>query len=177
MAIVSRKISSFPNLPKLSGEEFIMVAYNGKSYKIPVKMLTGNAIQTISQRVNDGDGADNPITMVVGLGEDSVTYTFHLYNGQRGSEGPQGKTGEKGVKGDTGIAIYDYDDIDGLIYDSWTNGDSDALSTMILSAKLGIELNQKLDALKEEFLTQVEYDDLVARDEIDPNTKYFIWEE
>ena len=116
MAIVSRKISSFPNLPKLSGEEFIMVAYNGKSYKIPVKMLTGNAIQTISQRVNDGDGADNPITMVVGLGEDAVTYTFHLYNGQRGSEGPQGKTGEKGVKGDTGIAIYDYDDIDGLIY-------------------------------------------------------------
>ena len=36
MAIVSRKISSFPNLPKLSGEEFIMVAYNGKSYKIPI---------------------------------------------------------------------------------------------------------------------------------------------
>lgn len=177
MAIVSRKISSFPNLTKLSGEEYIMVAYNGKSYKIPVKMLTGNAIQTINQRINAGDGEDNPITMVVGLGDDAVTYTFHLYNGQRGGEGPQGKTGGKGPQGDTGIAIYDYDDLDGLIYDSWQNGDEETLSQMILSAKLGIELNEKLDALKEEFLTQQEYDDMVARDEVDPNTKYFIWED
>ena len=36
MAITSRKISSFPSLGTLTGEEYLMVAYKGKSYKITV---------------------------------------------------------------------------------------------------------------------------------------------
>lgn len=177
MAINTRKISSFPNLPKLTGEEFLMIAYNGKSYKIPVKYLTGNAIQSIVQRKNKGDGQDNPITMTIGTGDDAQTITFHVYNGERGSIGPDGFVGPKGPKGDTAIAIYDYDDIEGLIYDSLQNNEDDNLSSKILSAKQGKILNDKLEALKEEFLTQTEYDDLVFRDEVDPNVKYFIWEE
>lgn len=175
MAIVSKKISSFPNLPKITGEEFIMVAYNGKSYKLPINMLTGNSIQSIVQTTNSGDEADNPITITFGIGEDTQTATFHVYNGSRGSEGPQGKIGVKGPKGDTGVAIYDYDEIVDFIYDSLENSSED-LSEKALSAKQGKILNDKLEALKEEFLTQEEYDDLVARDEVDPNVKYFIWE-
>lgn len=176
MAIVSRKISAFPQLPTLSGDEFLMVAYKGKSYKVPVSMLTGNAIQSITQRRSDGDGAANPITLVVGTSDDAVTYTFNVYNGQRGSQGPDGNIGQKGPKGDTGVALYNRD-VEDLIYDSLEAGDEDALSQLILSAKQGAILNEKIEALKEEFLTQVEYDDKVARNEIDPNTKYFIWEE
>lgn len=175
MAIVSRKISSFPNLTRLTGEEYIMVAHNGKSYKIPLNMLTGNSIQNIVQRTNAGDGADNPINVTIGIGDDTQTYTFHVYNGTRGSEGPQGKIGQKGPKGDTGIAIYDYNEIADFIWDSLEQSEED-LSEKALSAKQGKLLNDKLDALKEEFLTQEEYDDLVNRDEADPNVKYFIWE-
>ena len=178
MAIISRKISAFPNITKLTGDEYVMIAFNGKSYKMPIKMLTGNSIQSIVQRNNQGDGEDNPITITVGIGDDAQSATFHVYNGQRGSIGPDGRMGGKGPKGDTGIAIYDYDELADLIYDSLVNIDDDEdLSTKILSARQGKILNDKLEALREEFLTQTEYDDLVARDEVEPNVKYFIWEE
>ena len=74
MALVGRKISSFPVLGKFSGEEYIMVAYAGKSYKIPVSMLTGNAIRNIEQKSNPGDNKNNPITFTVGTGEEEVNY-------------------------------------------------------------------------------------------------------
>ena len=175
MAIISRKISSFPQLPTLSGEEFLAVAYKGKTYKIPVKMLTGNAIQEISQKINSGDGASSPITLKVGSGEEAQIYTFYVFNGQRGSQGPDGNVGKKGPKGDTGIALHNIDPSD-IIYDSLDEDVEKELSEYILSAKQGKILNDKLEALREVYLEQEEYDELVERGEIEENVKYFIWE-
>jgi hypothetical protein len=175
MAINSRKISAFSQLSSISGEEYLLVAYKGKSYKIPTKLLTGNALQTINQKINSGDGADNPVTLTVGTGSDAETFTLHVYNGTRGSEGPKGEQGDKGEKGDTGIALYDYEELEDFICDDLED-DSDNLEQKALSAAQGKILNDKLDELKEVFLSQTEYDDLVNKDAVDANTKYFIWE-
>lgn len=176
MAIQSRKISSFPNLSNLTGDEVIMVAYKGKSYKVPLNVLTGNAIQAITQRLGTGDGADNPITMTVGVGNDTVQYTFSVFNGSKGSKGETGDQGPKGLKGDTSVALYNAD-VSDLIYDSLLAGDEVALSELILSAAQGVILNEKLEALKEVYLeSQDDYDALLAKGEIYDNVKYFIFE-
>lgn len=179
MAINGRKISSFPQLTSLTGEEYIMVAYNGKSYKIPVSLLTGNSITEISQKINEGDRKNNPITMKVGTGDDEVQYEFAVYNGSKGSTGDQGPQGEKGVKGDTGVAIYNTD-VSDMIYNSLEEGDytEDELSEMILSAAQGVVLADKLEELEEIYLnSQSEYDEMLADGLIKDNVKYMIYEE
>lgn len=179
MAINSKKISSFPQLTSLTGEEYIMVAHKGKSYKIPVSLLTGNAITEISQKVNEGDRKNNPITMKVGVGDDEVRYEFAVYNGAKGSTGDQGPQGEKGVKGDTGLAIYNTD-VSDLIHNSLEEGNytEDELSGMILSAAQGVILGDKLEELEEVYLnSQAEYDALLADGLIKDNVKYMIFEE
>ena len=82
MAINGRKISNFNTLNTLTGDEYLMVAYKGKSYKIPTELLIGNMIQDITQTRNDGDGADNPIVMTT---TDGTVQTFHVYNGKKNS--------------------------------------------------------------------------------------------
>lgn len=179
MAIISRKISSFPQISNLTGDEFLMVAYNGKSYKLPLYALTGNAITEISQKINPGDGKNNPITMVIGNGDESVKYEFAVFNGAKGSTGDTGATGPKGVKGDTGVALYN-EDVSDLIYNSLEEGDlsEEQLSEMILSAAQGVVLNNKLTELEEVYLdSQAEYDALLADGLIKDNVKYFIFEE
>lgn len=175
MAIISKKISQFPSLTTLSGQEYLAVAYKGKTYKIPVSALTGNAIQEITQKINSGDGVDNPITITIGTGEDVKFDVWHVFNGQKGSKGPTGDTGEKGPKGDSAVAIYN-EDVSDLIYDSLDENAELELSELILSAKQGKILNDKLEELREVFVEQEEYDELVANGEIDENCKYFIWE-
>lgn len=179
MALVGRKISSFPVLNNFSGEEFIMVAYNGKSYKVPVSALTGNAIKNIQQKLNPGDNKNNPITFTVGTGEEEVNYEFSVYNGSKGSTGDKGEQGDKGVKGDTGIAIYNTD-VNDLIYNSLEAGElsEDELSQLILSAAQGVILGNKLEELEEVYLnSQAEYDALLADGKIKDNVKYMIFEE
>jgi hypothetical protein len=179
MAIISRKISSFPQLSAVTGNEFLMVAYKGKTYKLPISVLSGNAITDIKQRFGKGDGANNPITITVGTGDEAVNYEFSVYNGSKGSTGDTGATGPKGVKGDTGVAIYN-EDISDLIYNSLEEGEltEDQLSEMILSAAQGVILNNKLTDLEEVYLdNQAEYDALLADGEIKDNVKYFIYEE
>lgn len=177
-----RKISQFPNLPSISGDEYMMVAYKGKSYKIPLSLITGNSIQSITQKItpnDDGkhDGANNPITIKVGVGADTVEYNFSVYNGQRGSKGPKGDTGEKGPKGDTGIAMYNIADFSDIIRNAVNSGDESELAEMALSAQMGVELNEKLEELEEVYLdSQEDYDALVAKNEIKDNVKYFIFE-
>lgn len=179
MAIVSRKISSFPQISNITGDEYLMVAYKGKTYKLPVSLLTGNAISDITQKRNDGDGANNPISILVGSGDEQVKYEFAVYNGTKGSTGDTGAQGPKGVKGDTGVALYN-EDISDLIYNSLEEGDftEDQLSEMILSASQGVALNNKLVELEEVYLdSQAEYDALLADGLIKDNVKYLIYEE
>lgn len=179
MAITSRKISSFPSLGTLTGEEYLMVAYKGKSYKIPVSLLTGNSISSLTQKLNEGDRKNNPITMVVGTGDEALQYEFAVYNGAKGSKGEKGDNGDKGIKGDTGVALYNTD-ISDLIFDSLDEGDltEDQLSQLILSAAQGVVLGNKLEELEEVYLdSQDEYDQLLANGLIKDNVKYMIYEE
>lgn len=179
MAIISRKITSFPQLSSLSGDEFLMVVYKGKSYKLPISSLMGNSITSLTQKINEGDGKNNPITMVVGDGDDAVKYEFAVYNGSKGSIGDTGETGPKGIKGDTGVALYNTDITD-LIYNSLDDGDftEDQLSELVLSAAQGVILNEKLTELEEVYLdSQADYDRMLADGEIKDNVKYFIYEE
>ena len=179
MAIVSRKISSFPQLSSLSGDEYLMVVYKGKSYKLPVHVLTGNAITSLTQKINTGDNKNNPISITVGSGDDAVKYEFPVYNGSKGTTGDTGATGPKGIKGDTGVALYNTD-VSDLIYNSLEEGDltEDQLSEMILSAAQGVILNEKLTELEEVYLdSQADYDRMLADGEIKDNVKYFIYEE
>lgn len=179
MAIISRKITSFPVLNNITGDEFLMVAYKGKSYKMPISVLTGNAITAISQKEVTGDRAYNPITITVGTGDDTRSYEVGVRNGAKGSTGDTGATGPKGIKGDTGVAIYNTD-VSDLIFNSLEAGEltEDQLSEMILSAAQGVILNDKLTELEEVYLeSQEEYDALLADGLIKDNVKYFIYEE
>ena len=179
MAINGRKISSFNKLNNLTGDEYLMVAYNGKSYKIPVSMLLGNVITNISQEKNDGDGADNPITIDV---SDGTSRIFHMYNGRKGSKGDQGDQGLQGLRGDSGIALYNQtsEDIRNLIVNSLdgSNFSDDELAERMLSAAMGVILNNQISELKEVYFnTQEEFDQALERGQIYDNVKYYIFEE
>ena len=179
MAINGRKISNFNTLNQLTGDEYLMVAYKGKSYKIPTELLIGNMIKDITQTKNDGDGADNPIVMTT---TDGQVQTFHVYNGKKGSEGDQGKQGPKGKRGDSGVALYNQtgEDFRNLIVNSLdgANFTDEELTQRMLSAAMGLILANQVAELKEVYLdTQDEFDELVRLGQIDEDTKYFIFEE
>lgn len=179
MAVNGRKISSFNKLNNLSGDEFLMVAYGGKSYKIPVSLLLGKKIEELSQIRNEGDGADNPITMVL---SDGSTSTFHVYNGRKGSQGDEGKQGKKGEQGDSGIALYGQsnEDIHNLIVNTLDGAEfsDEELAERMLSAAMGKYLSEQISDLKEVFFnTQDEFDEALAAGEIRDDTKYYIFEE
>lgn len=180
MAISGKRISMLNALPDLTGDEYLLVSYKGKSYKIPTSFLIGNVLSGITQKQNTGDGADNPITITTSNGS---TQVFHVYNGQKGSKGPQGDKGEKGDPGDVGYAFYNesYEAIKSKIIDSLetaSNYDEEELTQLILSAAAGKELAEMVDKLKEVYLdSEDQYEELVQRNEIDENTKYFIFEE
>lgn len=179
MAINGRKISSFNTLNQLTGDEYLMVAYKGKSYKIPTELLIGNMISELRQTRNDGDGADNPIVMST---SDGQVQTFHVYNGKKGSTGDTGKTGPKGQRGDSGIALYNNssEDVRNLIVNSLdgANFTEEELTQRMLSAAMGLILANQVAELKEIYLdSQDEFDELERLGQIDEDTKYFIFEE
>lgn len=180
MAINGRKISNFTSLNNLTGDEYLMVAYKGKSYKIPTSLLLGNIITDLNQERNNEDGADNPITMELSTGE---VKTFHVYNGVKGSQGDKGETGDKGERGDSGIALYNQniDEILNLIVNSvdGSSGFSDEeLTQRMLSAAMGKYLNEQISELKEVYFdTQDEFDQALAEGKIYDDTKYYIFEE
>ena len=179
MAVNGRKISSFNSLNTLTGDEYLMVAYKGKSYKIPTSLLLGNIITNLSQVQNSDDGADNPITMKISNGD---IQTFHVYNGRKGSQGDKGETGDKGERGDSGIALYNLnsDEILSLIVNSVDGaGFSDEqLTQRMLSAAMGKYLNEQISDLKEVYFnTQEEFDQALAEGKIYDDTKYYIFEE
>lgn len=179
MAINSRKISNFNTLNTLTGDEYLMVAYKGKSYKIPTELLIGNMIQDITQTKNNGDGADNPIVMTT---TDGKVQTFHVYNGKKGSDGDQGKPGPKGQRGDSGVALYNQtgEDFKNLIVNSLdgANFTDEELTQRMLSAAMGLILANQVAELKEVYLdSQEEFDELERLGQIDEDTKYFIFEE
>ena len=178
MAVNSKKISSLNTLDSLTGEEFLMVAYNNRSYKIKTSLLTSDVIQSITQTMKTGDGAENTITIKTTSGDPK---TFTVTNGAKGSDGDKGKTGDKGQIGDTGVALYN-EDVSDLILDT-VNGKSvdgetiyneEQLAALILSARQGAFLNAKLEALAEVYCTQDKYDELASENKIDEGTKYFI---
>lgn len=179
MAVNGRKISSFNKLNTLTGDEYLMVAYKGKSYKIPTSLLLGNMITELSQVRNEGDGADNPITMSVSSG---TVETFHVYNGRKGSKGDQGDQGERGERGDSGIALYGQtaDDIRNLIVNSLdgANFSDEELTERMLSAAMGMVLSKQVNELKEVYFdSQEEFDEALAAGRIYDDTKYYIFEE
>ena len=179
MAINGRKISSFNSLNSLTGDEYLMVAYKGKSYKIPTNLLLGNIITRINQERSDEDGADNPITMEISSGD---VQTFHVYNGRKGSQGDKGETGDKGERGDSGIALYNLnsDEILNLIVNSVDGaGFSDEeLTQRMLSAAMGKYLSEQISDLKEVYFeTQDEFDQALSEGKIYDDTKYYIFEE
>ena len=179
MAVNGRKISSFNKLNELSGDEFLMVAYQGKSYKVPVSLLLGNMITELSQVQNDGDGEDNPITMRI---SDGTTKTFHVYNGRKGSKGEDGNQGKRGERGDSGIALYGQtgEDIRNLIVNSLdgANFTDEELTERMLSAAMGVVLSQQINELKEVYFeSQEEFDEALAAGRIYDDTKYYIFEE
>lgn len=179
MAINGRKISSFNTLTNFTGDEYLMVAYKNKTYKLPVSLLLGNKIESITQVRKTGDGEDNPITISL---SDGSTYNFHVYNGVQGSEGPQGKDGKKGETGDSGIILSNQSNEQILDYiinlnelDNYSNED---LTHRMTSAALGKWLASQVVDLKEKYYdTQDEFDRDLAAGKIQDDTKYFIFEE
>ena len=59
MAISSKKISGFRELTELSGDEYIMVAFNNRSYKVKTSLFTSDIIESIEQSIERGDGASS----------------------------------------------------------------------------------------------------------------------
>ncbi len=177
MAISSKKISGFRELTELSGDEYIMVAFNNRSYKVKTSLFTSDIIESIEQSIERGDGASSPIKIKTKAGDE---YVFSVRNGLKGSTGDTGKQGKKGETGNTGIALYntDFDDrildtLDGTDGEG-NNLSNDELTSYALSAKQGTVLNNKLELLAEEYLSQEEYDARVSNNQIYPNVKYFI---
>lgn len=179
MAISARKISSFAELSSLSGNEYLMVSYNGKSYKIPTSLLISNTIRSIDQTTTKGNGKDNPITITL---SDGTSQTFHVYNGAKGSQGKKGDTGDKGPQGNSGVPVEGID-AEGLLtlivddFDNVLDLSDEELGTRILSARAGAELYERVENLKEEYMTQEEYDALLAEDKIQDYVKYMIYED
>lgn len=180
MAINSRKISGFRELTELDGDEFLMVASNNRSYKVRTSLFTSDTIKSIKQTVKTGDGEVNNIVVET---NDGNTNTFTVRNGFRGQTGYTGDTGIKGETGNAGIALYNtslddriIDAVDGTDGNGVTLTD-ETLTTYALSARQGTGLNYLLTQLAEEYLTQDEYDELVASNGIKSNVKYFILEE
>ena len=176
MAINTRKISGLSELTELTGEEYLMVANNDRSYKVKTSLLTSDIIESIYQDLHEGDGEESPIIITTSAGD---VYNFSVKNGLTGS---QGKRGEQGLPGDSGnveLPIYP-DNIDphDLIIDTLedTEHTDGELSTYMLSAKQGAILNTKLEKLKEIYCTQEQYDQWVEDDKINPSAKYFIME-
>ena len=180
MAISSKKISGFRELTELSGDEYLMVAYNNRSYKVKTSLFTSDIIDSIEQEIHTGDGAQSPITIKTKSGD---TYTFYVTNGKKGSTGEDGKQGKKGETGNAGIALYNTDFEDKIV-DSLDGTDKEGneltdeeLISSALSAKQGTVLNNKLELLTEEYITQEEYDERVGTNKIYSNVKYFIIDE
>lgn len=180
MALSSRKISGFRELPTLTGDEYLMVAFNNHSYKVKTSLFTSDIIESINQKIVKGDGATSTITITTSAG---ATYSFDIINGQKGSEGNQGPQGKKGETGNAGLAIYNTE-LEDIIIDSvdGTNKEGkeisdEELTSYVLSARQGYLLNNKLEALNEVYISQEEYDEILAAEQIDPGMKYFIIEE
>lgn len=184
MAINTKKISGLNELTSLDGNEYLMVAKNNRSYKAKSSLFTSDKIESINQRVVEGDDAVSTITVTTSSG---AQYDFTVKNGSKGSDGDTGKKGEIGDTGDSGVIIYNTDQSD-LIVDSLDGKGKDIdgnvvvytdeeLTKRILSAKQGSILNNKLDQLEEEYLTETQYDLLVAQKAIKDHVKYFIIEE
>lgn len=179
MAVNGRKISSFNQLSNLTGDEYLMVAYKGKSYKIPASLLIGNIISNISQERNNEDGGENVVTMNL---SDGTSHEFSIYNGKKGSKGEKGDKGDKGEKGDSGIALYNEtsEDIRNLIVNSLdgANFTDEELTHRMLSAAMGVILRKKVDELKEVYFeSQEEFDKAESEGKIYDDTKYYIFEE
>lgn len=180
MAISSKKISGFRELQTLSGDEYLMVAFNNRSYKVKTSLFTSDIIRSIDQKIVTGDEAANTITITTGNGQQ---YVFTVKNGAKGSTGATGATGAKGETGNTGIALYNTDFDDRVIntLDGTDNEgnllEDDELTSYALSAMQGYVLNNKLDSLAEEYISQDEYDERVRTNNISANTKYFIIDE
>ena len=175
MAINSRKISGLAELRTLTGDEYILVAYNNKSYKIKTSLFTSDMITDISQTDNQEDGAVNTILIKT---SDGSTYSFTVKNGKTGEEGGQGPKGEKGDDGNTIIALYGEDPSDYIIDTLDDTELSDAeLSSKGISAKQGVKIYNNLEKLKEEYLTEDEYEEKVNSGKIEEGVKYFIVEE
>ena len=180
MAISSKKISGFKELKSLSGDEYLMVAFNNRSYKVKTSLFTSDIISDIEQNLAKGDGAQSTITIKMG---DGRSFNFFVKNGSKGSKGETGDTGAKGQTGNAGIALYNTD-FDDRVIDSLDGTDNEGnvledneLTSYALSAKQGYNLNNMLEALAEEYISQDEYDERVINNTIYPNTKYFIIEE
>jgi len=179
MAVNGRKISSFSQLNSLSGEEFLMVSYKGKSYKIPASLLIGNIISNISQTKNDKDGEASVVTMEI---SDGTSHQFNIFNGKTGAKGEKGDTGDKGERGDSGIVLWNEtsEDIKSLIVNSLdgANFTDEELTHRMLSAAMGVILGNQVSELKEVYFeTQEEFDQAESEGRIYDDTKYFIFEE
>ena len=180
MALNSKKISTLRDRTEITGDEYLMVAFNDRSYKVKTSLLLSDIITNIEQKTVKGDGAESPITITLGNGS---THTFYVKNGLKGSDGKEGPRGKKGETGNAGLALYntDFEDIildnlEGVNKENEKLSDEE-LTSYALSAKQGSVLNNKLEALAEEYLTQDQYDELLSLNKIDANTKYFIMEE
>lgn len=181
MALSSRKISGLLEYKEaLTGDEFLMVAFNNRSYKIKTSVFTSDIINNISQQVVKGDDKYSTITISTSGGD---KYTFLVKNGSKGSEGKQGPQGKKGQTGNAGLAIYNTE-LEDIIIDNVAGVDNsgnemsdDELTAYALSARQGYLLNNKLDSLAEEYITQDEYDERLSMNKINAAVKYFIVED
>lgn len=180
MAINTRKISSLTELNEITGNEYLMVAKNNRSYKAKTELFTSDKINSITQTTANGDDAISYINIATSAGDN---YTFTVKNGSKGGDGNVGQTGAKGETGDSGVVLYNTD-VNDIIIDNLEgkNAEGDVyedneLSTYILSARQGNILNGKIAALAEEYVTQDRYDFLLSKGQIQDHVKYFIIED
>ena len=154
-----KKISDLLSVDFVNSNEFTIIAYNGKNYKIPVSLLKQKKITKIVQDENNSSGHQVPLNVVFNEGN-KLLFAF---NGSEGDKGNKGAAGERGPKGQDVLNSALNKEISKnwlmLINDLVTNDKSSALS-----AYQGQLMYKELENISETFLTDYQYNLLFVND-------------
>lgn len=175
MALNTKKISQFPLREELNGEEYLMIASNGQTFRVKASVILGTLIKSIEQTLVEGDEAESTITIKTrGEGENERVMNFTVKNGSRGSVGPTGNKGPKGDRGDSGIIINNVMELEDIL----TSDLNSTSTTLGLSAAAGKILATKISDKEEKYLhSQEAFDLLQQENNIMDNVKYYIYDE
>ena len=163
---IIKKIHRLTDLPELSNinNSKLIVAYNRKNYVIDAELIAGKKIASISERASSEDGGRNLITIRF---SDGTSKNLYVYNGSKGETGHAGLDGEKGETGTAANVdlsrIRDAKELMTIVNDYVSSPDDythDENCEKAWSAYRGKYANDKLNEIKETFVSDEEYDRL-----------------